>query len=404
MSGETIRFVDTTLRDGNQSLWGATGITTPMVLAIAPTLDRVGFAALDFSSSTHMAISVRYHKENPFERIRQTRRLMPRTPLSFITTGMRFISWDRAPESLMRLSFRLVIRAGIRRVQIAEPMNDAAAALRLARMVREEGAEEIVPALAYTISPVHSDRFYVEHARALAASPDVDAVYLKDPGGLLTPERISALVPAIQRELGGKRLELHSHCNTGLAPVCYVDAARLGVHWLHTAVGPLANDTSQPSAENIVRNLRALGLGADLDLDAMERVAIHFRQIAHRHRLPLGAPMEYDVAYYKHQVPGGMMTTLKRQLAEIHQLERLPQVLEEVAEIRRELGFPIMVTPFSQFAGAQAVLNVASGKGRYDDNPRAPRDGGARLETGLTGRNRRSGKPGTPARWNTVLV
>src|SRR6187397_2902961 len=134
-----VEIVDTTMRDGNQSLWSATGLTTPDVVAIAPTVDRVGFHACDFSSSTHMAVSVRFHQEDPWERMRLVAAAMPSTPLSFITTGMRFISWVPADEELMRLSFRCVVRNGIRRFQIADPANNTDRLRRLARMGREEG-------------------------------------------------------------------------------------------------------------------------------------------------------------------------------------------------------------------------------------------------------------------------
>ena len=155
-----IEFVDTSLRDGNQSLWSATGLTTPDVLAIAPTINRVGYHALDFTSSTHMAVSVRFHREDPWERIRLASAAMPDTPLSIITTGMRFISWVPADEEVMRLSFKLVIRNGIRRFQIAEPSNDPVKLKRLAAMARAEGAEEIVIGLTYSISEVHTHAYY----------------------------------------------------------------------------------------------------------------------------------------------------------------------------------------------------------------------------------------------------
>jgi len=358
----TLRLVDTTLRDGNQSLWGAMGMTTPDVLGIAPAIDRAGFLAIDFTSSTHMAISVRYHMEDPFARIRLVRAAMPVTPLSFITTGMRFISWDRSPESVMRLSLRLVARNGIRRLQISEPMNDTDATLQVARMAREEGIGEIVPALVFTISPFHDDDFFIRRAAALSASPDVSRLYVKDPGGLLTPDRVRTLLPRIIEAAAGMEVELHSHCTTSLAPVCYVEAARLGIATLHTAVGPLANGTSQPSAERTVANLAELGIDTGVDVTAVAEIAAYFGEMAERKGLAPGAPVEYDLSYYRHQVPGGMMTTLSRQLAEIGQGDRFAEVLED-------LGFPIMVTPFSQYVGAQAVFNITSKKGRYSTMP-----------------------------------
>ena len=191
----TIELVDTTTRDGNQSLWGATGLTTPDVVSIAPTLDRVGHRALDFTSSTHMAVSVRFHHEDPWERIRLMSAAMPRTLLTFLTTGMRFISWEPAEEDVIRLALRLVVRNGIRRVQIADPMNDPRALAQIARIAKQEGAEEVVIGLTYSISEVHDDEHYATRAAAVAAMPDVDRLYLKDPGGLLTVDRVRELAP-----------------------------------------------------------------------------------------------------------------------------------------------------------------------------------------------------------------
>ena len=214
---DAVEIVDTTTRDGNQSLWGATGLTTPDLLAIAPTMDRVGFRALDFTSSTHMAVSVRFHTEDPWERLRLVSAAMPNTLLNMITTGMRFISWVPAGEDVMGLSFRLAVRNGIRRFQIADPSNDPASLVRLARMVREAGAEEVVVGLTYSISPAHTHEYYAERAAAVAASPDIDRLYLKDPGGLLTADAVRELVPKFIAAIAPRPVELHSHCTIGLA-------------------------------------------------------------------------------------------------------------------------------------------------------------------------------------------
>lgn len=363
-----IELIDTTVRDGNQSLWGAVGLTTPMVLQIAPAIDRVGYYAVDFTTSTHMAISVRYHKENPWERIRLAAAAMPRTPLSFLTTGMRFISWERAGEDLMALSYRLLIDAGIRRFQVMDPMNDAQAIVASARTIRREGGGELVAALVYTLSPLHDDDYYVRCAAIVAASPDVDRVYIKDPGGLLTPERARTLIPAVRANVGGKPLELHSHCTIALAPFSYAVAAELGIDALHTAAEPLGGGTSQPPAERTVENLRAQGREANLDLAALAEISDYFRRLARAEGLPEGRPSEFDAAYFEHQMPGGMLTTMTRQLGEIGALHRLPEVLEETARVRAELGFPIMVTPFSQVVGTQAVMNVLATE-RYANVP-----------------------------------
>jgi oxaloacetate decarboxylase alpha subunit len=358
MSGELVEIVDTTTRDGNQSLWSATGLTTPDVLDIAPTMDRVGFRALDFTSSTHMSVSVRFHREDPWERIRRVSEAMPETPLNFITTGMRFISWTPAGEDVIRLVFRCVARNGIRRFQIAEPSNDPEALMRLARMAREEGVEEVVVGLTYSISPVHTHAYYLERARAVSGSEHIDRLYLKDPGGLLTTEAVHELIPGFMEAAAPRPVELHSHCTISLGPLAYVEGLKAGTRTLHTAVAPVANGTSNPSCENTLHNLEAEGYSHDLDTEALAEVSEHFRALAQRKDLPLGRPVEYDAAYYRHQMPGGMVTTTQRQLREIGKPELFDATLEEVTRVRAEMGYPIMVTPVSQFAATQAVMNV----------------------------------------------
>ncbi len=358
MNGELVEIVDTTTRDGNQSLWSATGLTTPDVLDIAPTMDRVGFRALDFTSSTHMSVSVRFHHEDPWERIRLVSEAMPDTPLNFITTGMRFISWTPAGEDVIRLVFRCVARNGIRRFQIAEPSNDPEALLRLARIAREEGVEEVVIGLTYSISPVHTHDYYLERARAVSGSEDIDRLYLKDPGGLLTADAVHELIPGFMDAAAPRPVELHSHCTISLGPLAYVEGLKAGTRTLHTAVAPVANGTSNPSCENTLHNLEAEGYSHGLDAEALAEVSEHFRALAQRKDLPLGKPVEYDAAYYRHQMPGGMVTTTKRQLKEIGKPELFDATLEEVTRVRAEMGYPIMVTPVSQFVATQAVMNV----------------------------------------------
>jgi oxaloacetate decarboxylase alpha subunit len=354
----TVDIVDTTTRDGNQSLWSATGLTTPEVVSIAPTIDRVGFHAADFSSSTHMAVSVRFHQEDPWERMRLVGAAMPSTPLSFITTGMRFISWVPADEEVIRLSFRCVVRNGIRRFQIADPSNDVARLKRLARMAREEGVEEIVVGLTYSVSPVHTHAYYAERAAALGDCVEMDRLYLKDPGGLLTPDAVRELAPHFLAAAGDRTVELHSHCTIGLAPFVYMEGLHAGFRVLHTAVAPLARGTSNPAAETTLRNLEAEGYSHRLDLDALAAMSEHFRRIGAEKGLPEGRPQEFDATYYHHQLAGGMVSTTKRMLDEQHRADLFDEVLEEVGRVRAEMGYPIIVTPVSQMVATQAARNV----------------------------------------------
>lgn len=357
-----IGLVDTTVRDGHQSLWSADALTTAMIAEIAPVVDRVGYRAIDFTSSTHMAMAVRTHGEDPWERIRIVRELMPETPLGFITPGMRFISWERAPLDVMQLAIRCVIRNGVRRIWVAESMNDVDTGLEIAAVAKEEGAEEVVLGLVYSLSPVHTDGYYAERARAVAASADVDILNLKDPGGLLTPERARTLVPALREAAPALPLEVHSHNTVTTAGPAYLEAVRLGASFVCTAAEPLANGTSQPSAERTLANLRAAGFDVALDEDALAETSAYFARLAARLGRPVGVPREYDASVYRHQLPGGMTSTLRRQLAEVGMEDRFDDVLEELPRVREALGWPIMVTPLSQFVGVQAFLNVTTGE------------------------------------------
>jgi oxaloacetate decarboxylase (Na+ extruding) subunit alpha len=353
-----IDFVDTTMRDGNQSLWSATGLTTPDVLAIAPTVDLVGYHACDFTSSTHMAVSVRFHREDPWERIRLVSAAMPNTPLSMITPGLRFIAWVPAEEDVMGLVFKLVVRNGIRRLQIADPSNDVARLKRVAELAKGQGMEEVVIGLTYSISDVHTHQYYAERAAALADCPHMDRLYLKDPGGLLTVDAVRELAPHFLNAAGERTAELHSHCTIGLAPIVYVEGVKAGFEVVHTASGPLSRGTSQPEVASTVRNLEANGYTHHLDLEAEAVVAEHFGQLARAKGLPAGQPREFDAAYYRHQLPGGMVTTTRRMLEELRRPELFDAVLEEVTRVRAEMGYPILVTPVSQFMASQAARNV----------------------------------------------
>jgi oxaloacetate decarboxylase (Na+ extruding) subunit alpha len=351
-----VEIVDTTNRDGNQSLWGATGLTARDILSIAPTIEQVGYHALDFTSSTHMSVSVRFHREDPWELLRLMRAATPNTPLNFITTGMRFIAWQPCDEEVMRLAFRCVVRNGIRRFQFAEPANDPVALRRVARMAREEGVEEIVVGLTYSISPVHTHAYYAERIAALIDCADIDRFYLKDPGGLLTTDAVRDLAPHFVAT--GRTVELHSHCTIGLAPQMYMVGLDAGFDVLHTAVGPAGNGTSQPTAESTIHNLEAEGYTHALDVDALARTSAHYRELVRDKGLPPGEPREYDAAYYHHQLPGGMVTTTTRMLSEIGRPELFPAVLEEIVRVREEMGWPILVTPVSQLVAYQATRNV----------------------------------------------
>jgi oxaloacetate decarboxylase (Na+ extruding) subunit alpha len=344
-----IQMVETSLRDGNQSLWAALGVDTARTLTIAPVMDRVGFKAIDFTTSTHMGVAVRYKQEDPWERIRLMAAATPRTPLQFMSTGFRFIAWETASPEFMALAFRVLARNGIRRFCLADPMNDADSNVACARMVKQGGGEFVIAALVYTLSPIHDDAHYVERARKLAACADIDALYIKDPGGLLTPNRARTLIPAVKAVIGNKPLELHAHCTIGLAELVYMDAPGYGVSAVQCASGAAADGTSNPPSERVLANLQALGHSVLVDPEALAQVGRYF-------------------TYLHHQLPGGMVGTMHRHLQESRLSHLRGAVIEELGRVREELGWPIVMTPFSQMLLTQAVMNV-TGKERYSVFP-----------------------------------
>lgn len=359
-----IQIVETSLRDGNQCLWGALGIDTARTLTIAPAMERCGFRAIDFTTSTHMGVAVRYKREDPWERIRLMAEACPTTPLQFLSTGFRFIAWETASPEFMALAFATLARNGIRRFALADPNNDAASNVEVARLVKRAGGEQVVGALVYTLSPIHDDAHYAQAARTMAASADIDALYIKDPGGLLTPQRAARLIPAIQAEIGDKPLEVHAHCTIGLAEPTYMEAAELGVAALQCASGGAADGTSNPPIVRMIANLRAMGHTVDVDDEAVAEVSRYFTELAEAEGLPTGQPMAFDAAYLRHQLPGGMVGTMRRHLAD-HRVPHLEgAVIEELGRVREELGWPIVMTPFAQMLQTQAVLNV-TGAERY---------------------------------------
>jgi oxaloacetate decarboxylase alpha subunit len=363
-----IQLVETSLRDGNQCVWAAMGLDTARTLTIAPVMDRVGFKAIDFTTSTHMGVAVRYKREDPWERIRLMAAATPRTPLQFMSTGFRFISWETASPDFMGLAFRVLARNGIRRFCLADPMNDADSNIACARMVKRGGGEYVIVALVFSLSPIHDDAYYAARAARLAACADVDALYIKDPGGLLSPKRAATLIPAIKRQIGGKPLELHSHCTIGLAEHIYMDAPDLGVSALQCASGAAADGISNPPCGRVLANLRVLGHRVDVDTQALAEVERYFTQLAQAEGLPAGSPQGFDAAYQHHQLPGGMVGTMRRHLKESRIPELEGAVIEELGRVRQELGWPIVMTPFSQILLTQAVMNVTS-RERYSVVP-----------------------------------
>ncbi len=356
-----IHIIDTTLRDGQLSLW-ALGMRTGAMLAIAEQMDRCGFQSMEFFGFAGYIKFVREHKENPWDWMRLGAERFHRTRLRY--HGGFATGFEKIPRSVRRLMVERVIAHGITLTRSSDPWNDYEAVGAEVAYLKQLGMDAVIN-IIYSVSPRHTDEYYTQKAREAAAIKPY-RICFKDVGGLLTPDRARTLIPLILKNIGDVPLEFHAHCNNGLAPVNYLEAIALGVKILHTAIPPLANGSAQPSIFTFAANAAALGYEALVDLDAIRPVERHFTFIAKREGHPIGAPREYDQAQYLHQVPGGMISNLRHQLSVMGMENKLQETLEEAGRVRAEFGYPIMVTPLAQFVGSQAAINVIVGE-RYKE-------------------------------------
>jgi oxaloacetate decarboxylase alpha subunit len=356
-----IRFIDTTLRDGQQSLW-ALNMKTGMMLAAAEQMDRAGFESAEFFVTVMFRKLVREHKENPWDWVRLGTKRFDKTRLRW-HGGLKG-GFEKVPMSVLRLMMERVVGYGITLNRTSNCWNDYQSFKQELDGLRSIGMETVVN-LIYSVSPRHTDDYYAQKAREAAAIKPY-RICFKDVGGLLTPERTRTLVPLILKNIGATPIEFHAHCNNGLAPLCYLEAVKLGMRTLHTAIPPLANGSSQPSVFNVAKNIRALGYTPTVDEDVLKPVTEHFTFVAEKEGFPAGAPVEYDHSQYLHQIPGGMISNLRHQLKLVGMEHKLEATLAEAVHVRDEFGYPIMVTPLSQFVGSQAAINVIVGE-RYKE-------------------------------------
>jgi oxaloacetate decarboxylase alpha subunit len=361
-----IEFLDETMRDGQQSLWGMR-MQAGMALPVAPQIDRTGYRVVDLTGSSMFECMIKYCYENPWEGLDLMVNAMPR---SRIRAGMRSnasVTFGVTPDSLMDAWMRQLNVHGCRSFWVYDVLFNNDKTKRLAKLAKEFGSE-VAGAIMFTLSPVHTDEYYARQADELSESDDIDTILLYDTAGVLEKERLSTLVPAIKAKARGKPIEFHSNNLLGQSAKAYLDVIDLGVTILHTAIRPMANGPSVPSVEIMTRNLELLGHTHDLDTSLFAPVADHFEKVGKAAGFLVNQYAEYDVMSIQHQVPGGMIGTLKAQLVQHGMSERLDDVLAETAVVRRELGYPGMATPFSQLVGTQAVLNIVTGK-RYSSIP-----------------------------------
>ncbi|MGQ9506778.1 MAG: oxaloacetate decarboxylase subunit alpha [Candidatus Bathycorpusculaceae bacterium] len=364
MASKPVKITDTTFRDAHQSLM-ATRMRTDAMLPIAEKIDKVGFFSLEIWGGATFDVCIRYLGEDPWERIRQLKRHIKKTPLQMLLRGQNIVGYRNYPDDVLVKFVERAAENGIDIFRVFDALNDIRNMEVAIKTVKKVG-KHAQGTICYTISPVHTIKYYVKVAKKLAEL-NCDSICIKDMAGMLAPQPAYELIKALKKELN-LPIHLHSHSTSGMVMMTYLRACEAGVDIIDTAFSPLAWGTSQPPVESIVAALKGTPYDPGLDLELLSEIADYFRELREKYYDPLKLidqkAEQVDPSIIVHQIPGGMFSNLLEQLREQKALDRLKDVLEEVPRVREELGYPPLVTPTSQLVGIQAVFNVISGK-RY---------------------------------------
>jgi pyruvate carboxylase subunit B len=354
----SILVTDTTLRDAHQSLI-ATRMRTRDMLPIAEQLDRVGFFSIEMWGGATFDACIRFLNEDPWERLRGLRSKIKNTRLQMLLRGQNLVGYRHYGDDVLREFVRLSVKNGIDVFRVFDALNDLRNMETAIRAVKEQKAH-VQGTIAYTISPVHSVAGFAEMAAQLEAL-GCDSICVKDMAGLISPSDSYDLVRTIKQKVRIP-LNLHSHCSSGIAPMSYQAAASAGVDMLDTAFSAFAWGTSQPPTESIVAAFKGTPYDTGLDLELLYEIGEYFATVATKYRSMFTAETTRpNVNALIHQIPGGMLSNLVSQLRDQNALDRIGEVLEEIPRVRKDFGYPPLVTPTSQIVGTQAVLNVLSG-------------------------------------------
>ena len=353
-----LQIMDTTIRDGQQSLW-ATRMSIGDMLPILPKMDRVGYWAIEAWGGATFDSCMRFLDENPWDRLRSINAATPNTPLSMLTRGQNLVGYKHYSREIVNRFIKASKRNGVHVFRVFDALNDIRNVVDTAEAVNECGGH-FEGAISYTISPVHTLDSYLEYAQQLKEL-GADSICVKDMAGLMTPYRAERIVKALNAEIG---LPVHLHCHYvgGMAPANYIKAAEAGVSIVDTASAPLAFGNSQPAVEMLVAALQESRYDTGLDLNLLFEIAEYWEEVRKRSHYKRGVSSLIHMQVYSHQVPGGMMSNLMSQLEVQNASDRLPEVMKEIPRVRAEVGYPPLVTPMSQIVGTQAVFNVLTGK------------------------------------------
>ena len=363
-----VRITDTILRDAHQSLL-ATRMRTEDMLPIAEKLDRVGYHSVEMWGGATFDSCLRFLNEDPWERIRLLKARMPHTPFQMLLRGQNIVGYHHYPDDIVE---RFIVRAranGIDIFRIFDALNDVRNMAWAMEVAKREGGH-VQASICYTISPVHTIESYVEMAKTLA-DMGADSICIKDMAGLLDPYTAYELVKRLKEAIA-LPIQLHTHCTSGMGTATLLKAVEAGVDIVDTAISSLALGTSQPPTETVVSILKGTPRDTGLDLELLSEIAAYFAEVRARYA-QFESGIGVDVNVLKFQIPGGMLSNLMAQLREQGAEHRYREVLDEVPRVRRELGYPPLVTPTSQLVGAQAVFNVLLGE-RYKVIPQEVKD------------------------------
>jgi pyruvate carboxylase subunit B len=356
-----IKIIETAYRDAHQSLL-ATRMRTRDMLPIAEKMDKVGFFSLEAWGGATFDTCIRYLNEDPWERLVELKEAVKKTPIQMLLRGQNLVGYKHYPDDVVRAFVEKSYENGVDVFRIFDALNDIRNMESSIKAAKEQGAY-VQGTISYTISPFHTVKKYVEFAKRLEEL-ECDSITIKDMAGLISPQDTYELITALKEETD-LMINLHCHCTSGMTPMSYYAACQAGVDLLDTAISPLAWGASQPPTESTVAALRGTPYDTGLDLKLLSEIKRYFEEIREKYLGildPISERIDTDVLLY--QIPGGMLSNLVSQLKQQDALDRYEDVLKEMPHVRRELGYPPLVTPTSQIVGTQAVLNVLSGE-RY---------------------------------------
>ncbi len=357
---EILRITDTTLRDGHQSLW-ATRMRTDDIMNIIELIDKVGYYSLEVWGGATFDVCLRFLYEDPWERLRMIKSKAKNTPLQMLLRGQNIVGYKNYPDDLVDRFVGAAHDNGIDIFRIFDALNDSRNLQAAIKAVKKHGGHA-QGTLSYTISPVHTVKKYVQDAKE-QVDMGIDSLCIKDMAGILSPVMAKDLVTALKKELHIP-IQLHCHATSGMAYSAYFDGVKAGAGAIDTAISALAGFSSQPPVETFVAAFSETEFEVKLDVEILREVNKYFNKLNPQRCKPRGFEPVIDSEILIHQIPGGMISNFRSQLEQQGALDKLDEALEEVSKVRKDLGYPPLVTPTSQIVGTQAVMNVLTGE-RY---------------------------------------